>query len=81
MAIWNILLPFGIICCHLVYFVAIWYILLQFGIFNDSLACFPRFGVLYQEKSGNPVSFPKSVQSECKLPPIFWPLRSGHLMR
>jgi hypothetical protein len=27
--------------CHLVYFVVIWYI-------------FPRFGMLYQEKSGNP---------------------------
>jgi hypothetical protein len=28
-------------CVHLVHFVAIWYI-------------FPRFGILYQEKSGNP---------------------------
>jgi hypothetical protein len=31
----------NILCGHLVYFVVIWYI-------------FPRFGILYQEKSGNP---------------------------
>jgi hypothetical protein len=37
----SILLPFGIFCCHLVYFMFIWYI-------------FPRFGILCQEKSGNP---------------------------
>jgi hypothetical protein len=36
------------IWCHLVYFVAIWYISWLFGIL------FPRFGMLYQEKSGNP---------------------------
>jgi hypothetical protein len=41
MAVWCILGPFGII-------VAIWYILWSFDIF------FPRFGILYQEKSGNP---------------------------
>jgi hypothetical protein len=33
MAIWCILLSFGLFCCHLVYFVAIWYILLPFGTF------------------------------------------------
>jgi hypothetical protein len=42
---WYIMWPFGLHYGHfygyLVYFVAIWYI-------------FPRFGVLYQEKSGNP---------------------------
>jgi hypothetical protein len=31
----------GILYVHLVYFMDVWYI-------------FPRFGVLYQEKSGNP---------------------------
>jgi hypothetical protein len=36
----------GIFCGHWVYFTAIWYILLFF----------PRFGTLYQEKSGNPES-------------------------
>jgi hypothetical protein len=41
MAIWYILLLFGIFYGYLVYFMVIWYI-------------FPRFGMLYQEKSGNP---------------------------
>jgi hypothetical protein len=41
MAIWNILQPFGISYGHLVHFVVIWYI-------------FSRFGMLYQENSGNP---------------------------
>jgi hypothetical protein len=40
MAICYILWPFGIFYGHLVYFVVIWY-------------NFPRFGMLYQEKSGN----------------------------
>jgi hypothetical protein len=40
-AIGNILCPFGIFRGHLVYFVVIWYIS-------------PHFGILYQEKSGNP---------------------------
>jgi hypothetical protein len=35
----------------LVYFVAIWSILWPF---YGCLACFSRFGILYQEKSGNP---------------------------
>jgi hypothetical protein len=33
MAIWYMLLPFGIFYCHLVYFVATWGILWLFGIF------------------------------------------------
>jgi hypothetical protein len=43
MAIWNVLLTFGILYVlhHLVHFVLIWYI-------------FPGFGIMYQEKSGNP---------------------------
>jgi hypothetical protein len=40
---WSILWPFGLFYSHLVYCMAIWYI-------------FFRFGVLYQEKSGNPAS-------------------------
>jgi hypothetical protein len=40
MAIWSIVRLLGIFCGHLVYFMVIWYI-------------FPRFGMLYQEKSGN----------------------------
>jgi hypothetical protein len=42
MTIWSILWPLEIFYGHLVYFVVIWYI-------------FPRFGILDQEKSGNPV--------------------------
>jgi hypothetical protein len=42
MTIWSILLLFEIFYGHLVHFVVIWYI-------------FPRFGILYQETSGNPV--------------------------
>jgi hypothetical protein len=69
-AIWHILWPFGIFygrlvyifCGHLVYFtdkwyiyfVVIWYILRPTGIFCGLLLQFPRFGKLYQEKSGNP---------------------------
>jgi hypothetical protein len=36
------------------YFKGIWYILLLFGIFYGYLLYFSQFGVLYQEKSGNP---------------------------
>jgi hypothetical protein len=43
MAIWSILQPFGIFCGNLEHFMIIWYI-------------FPRFGMLHQEKSGNPGS-------------------------
>jgi hypothetical protein len=42
MNIWNILWLFGIFVPILVYFPQFWYI-------------FPNFGILYQEKSGNPV--------------------------
>jgi hypothetical protein len=41
MTIWSVLTPFGIFCVRSVHFMAIWYI-------------FPRFGMLQQEKSGNP---------------------------
>jgi hypothetical protein len=40
-SIWSILRALEIFFGHVVYFVVIWYI-------------FPRFGMLYQEKSGNP---------------------------
>jgi hypothetical protein len=42
MTIWSILRPLEIFYDHLEYFEAIWYI-------------FPLFGILDQEKSGNPV--------------------------
>jgi hypothetical protein len=41
MAVWTVLQPLGIFCCHLVCLMVIWFI-------------FSRFGTLYQEKSGNP---------------------------
>jgi hypothetical protein len=41
MAIWSILRPYGIFCCHLVYLKVIWYI-------------FSRFWYVVPKKSGNP---------------------------
>jgi hypothetical protein len=59
--------PFGIFYVHLVYFMSIWciystwYNLCSFGVFYVRLVdfwsfwhIFPRLGLLYQEKSGNP---------------------------
>jgi hypothetical protein len=40
-------MAFGIFCGHLVHCVVIWYILWSFDVFS-------AFGLLYQEKSGNP---------------------------
>jgi hypothetical protein len=74
MAVWYILWPFGILYGHLEYFVVIWYIHIFCGhlvhifcghlvhLFCGHLVYFPHFGMLYQEKSGNPVSktFPLS---------------------
>jgi hypothetical protein len=39
---------------HLEYITAIWYILLSFGNFMVIWYTFSRFGILCQEKSGNP---------------------------
>jgi hypothetical protein len=44
----------GVFYDHLVYFTAIGNILLPFGIFVVIWYIFPRFGILDQEKSGNP---------------------------
>jgi hypothetical protein len=53
--------PFGIFCGILVYYVVFWYILWYFVVFCGILWYFvvfwfisPRFGILDQEKSGNP---------------------------
>jgi hypothetical protein len=45
---------FGIFRNYLLYFTAIGNILCPFGIFCGNLVLFPRFGILDQEKSGNP---------------------------
>jgi hypothetical protein len=45
---WSISWTFGLFYSHLVYF-------LTFGKFCGNLVYFPRCGMLYQEKSGNPV--------------------------
>jgi hypothetical protein len=50
---WNILWTFGIYYGHLEYIMDIWYILWKYGIFCGNLVHFPRFGMLYREKSGN----------------------------
>jgi hypothetical protein len=39
-----------------IYFMAIWTILWRFGIFYDHLVHFSGFGIMYQEKSGNPAN-------------------------
>jgi hypothetical protein len=53
---------------HCAYFIAIWYILWSFGIFYGHLVYFvaflvhfSRFGMLHQEKSGNPAYNAKNV--------------------
>jgi hypothetical protein len=44
----------GIFYGYFVNFTAIWYILWSIEIRYGNLVCFIRFGMLYQEKSGNP---------------------------
>jgi hypothetical protein len=44
----------GIFYRHLVAFTVFCYMLWTFGIVRGTLAFSPRFGILYQEKSGNP---------------------------
>jgi hypothetical protein len=44
----------GIFYGHLVHFLVFCYILWTFGIVRGKLVYFPRFGILSQEKSGNP---------------------------
>jgi hypothetical protein len=57
----------GISYGHLVYFTAIRYTLLTFGILFGTLVYFlSRFGMLYQDKSGNPVGDPSASFSEKK---------------
>jgi cytochrome b561 len=50
---WYILWPIGIFCGQLVYFVAN----ITYGILFGQLVFIPRFGTLFQRKSGNPFPF------------------------
>jgi hypothetical protein len=44
----------GIYYGHLVHFMVFCYVLWIFGIVRGNLVYISRFGILYQEKSGNP---------------------------
>jgi hypothetical protein len=55
MAIWNSSWTCGIFYDHLINFVFIWYILCSFGTFCVHLVHFSGFGIMHQEKYGNPV--------------------------
>jgi hypothetical protein len=46
---------FRLFYSQMVYFMAIWYIWWPLGMFGGLLVYFSRFGMLYREKSGNPV--------------------------
>jgi hypothetical protein len=48
----------GIMYGHLEYCKTIWYILREFGICRGHLVCISSFGMLCQEKFGNPGSDP-----------------------
>jgi hypothetical protein len=58
--------PFGILCGHLLYFIAVWYIL------DKLLYLFPNFGILYQEKIWQP-----SMECFCE----FWDCPIHMVMR
>jgi hypothetical protein len=75
MASWSTYFrSFGVFCGHLVYFMVIWYI-------------FSRFGMLHQEKSGNPALLALGKQpfidrdSGAAMPvPMFEQLNRAHLV-
>jgi hypothetical protein len=49
---------------HLVHFTVFCYILWTFGMVHCNLVYFSRFGILYQEKSGNPVRKFAKIENE-----------------
>jgi hypothetical protein len=57
----------GIFHGHLVQITVFCYILWTFGKFRGNLVYFSRFGILYQEKSGNPdaneIHYPANLNS------------------
>jgi hypothetical protein len=54
----------GIFYGHLVHFRDFCYIIWTFSIVRGNLVSFSRFGILYQEKSGNPVADLKGLTLE-----------------
>jgi hypothetical protein len=67
MVIWNILWQFGIFYGHLEHFNAIWNILWPFGNVVVIWYIFPRFGVLSDDKSGNPGRNKKMINIKAAL--------------
>jgi hypothetical protein len=67
---------------HLVYFTAIGFILWSYlVIIFGLLIYFPRFGMLYQEKSGNPATHPFPRRPQLSNPVTvtrFWPQALHH---
>jgi hypothetical protein len=62
----------GILYGHWVNFPDIWYILGHFGKCYGLLVYFPRFGILYNEESGNPVRVGTRVTRLAEFSPIGW---------
>jgi hypothetical protein len=64
----------GIFNGHLVNFPAIWHSLRSFGIFSPVWVHFTRFGMLRQEKSGNPgQGMSQAYYAPSKRPFFKWP--------
>jgi hypothetical protein len=85
MVIWHILWSYGIFSGLMKYFMDIWHILWTFGIFSGPLVFFSSFGILYQEKSGNPgrwsVSRDKFCTTEGSFIPGANPMVASYLQR
>jgi hypothetical protein len=61
---WKMMVP--IFYGHLVHFTVFCYMLLTIGIVRGNLVSFYRFGILYQEKSGNPGVWPDSIREKMR---------------
>jgi hypothetical protein len=58
----------GIFYGHLVHFMVFCYILWKFGIVRGNLVYISSFGILYQEKSGNPDPQSVRIANVCRFP-------------
>jgi hypothetical protein len=61
----------GIFYGHLEYFTVLWYILWPFGNVVVIWYIFPRFGILRQEKSGNPALNQSNHHELCATPALY----------